>query len=88
MTTQADTGHQARKNTGKTQWYPYHMPKMPHVAPVRHGTYECAVRISRAVPPLLWPLKWDGVGFLVPFPMVVLRWRGQTKRAHVQKVAS
>ena len=62
-------------NAGKTRWFPR------DVKPVRVGTYECAVRISRAVPPLLWKLEWDGVGFLVPFAMIVLRWRGLTKKA-------
>jgi hypothetical protein len=29
----------------------------------------------------LWDLEWDSKGFLVPFPMVVYQWRGQTKKA-------
>lgn len=60
---------------GRTRWYPR------HVHPVRSGFYECAVKISSAVPPLLWMLEWDGKGFLVPVPMVVDRWRGLTKKA-------
>ena len=48
--------------------------------PVHRGTYECAVKISSGVPTLLWQLEWDGVGFLVPFPMVVLYWRGLVRR--------
>jgi len=58
----------------RTPWFPR------DVKPVHHGTYECAVRISSSVPALLWQLDWDGVGFLVPFPMVVLHWRGLVKR--------
>ena len=60
---------------GRTRWFPR------HVHPVRSGFYECAVKISSAVPPLLWMLEWDGKGFLVPIPMVVLKWRGLTKKA-------
>lgn len=62
-------------SAGKTRWFPR------DVSPVRNGQYECIVQISRSVPPLRWPLEWDGTGFLVPFPMIVHRWRGQTKRA-------
>lgn len=58
----------------RTPWFPR------DTKPVHRGTYECAVKISSSVPPLLWPLAWDGVGFLVPFPMMVLRWRGLVKR--------
>lgn len=60
---------------GRTMWFPR------HVQPVRSGVYECVVRISYSVPPILWNLEWDGVGFLVPCAMVVERWRGLTKRA-------
>lgn len=60
---------------GKTKWYPR------HVHPVRNGIYECAVRISSTAPLFLWMLEWDGAGFLVPFPMVVRKWRGQTKKS-------
>jgi len=28
-----------------------------------------------------WHLEWDGVGFLVPMPLIVRHWRGMTKRA-------
>jgi hypothetical protein len=62
---------------GKTYWFPR------RVEPVRKGEYECAVQISRSVRPLLWRLEWDGFGFKVPFPMVVLWWRGMTKGAHI-----
>ena len=60
---------------GKTRWFPRALQ------PVRRGEYECAVRISRSVPPILWNLEWDGVGFRVPCPMVVEHWRGLTKTA-------
>ncbi len=60
---------------GLTRWYPRSTP------PVRRGLYECAAQISRSVPPIRWMLEWDGVGFLVPCPMAVLRWRGRTKKA-------
>ena len=62
---------------GKTRWFPRDVP------PVRDGTYECVVRISNSVPPFLWMLWWDGVGFKVPFRMIVHRWRGLTKTAHI-----
>lgn len=53
-----------------TPWFPR------SVAPVHIGEYECAVQITSSAPFLLWQLEWDGFGFLVPFPMVVHRWRG------------
>lgn len=53
-----------------------------NIHPVRNGEYECIVRISRALPPYLWPLEWDGKGFLVPIPMEVIKWRGLTKKAY------
>mgnify|MGYP003454248354 CR=1 FL=1 len=59
---------------GKTPWF------SRHVHPVRNGTYECHVRIMGGVTSIL-RLEWDGKGFLVPFPMMVYRWRGQTKSA-------
>lgn len=59
---------------GKTRWYPR------HVKPVRDGFYECHVRLMGGAN-TLWMLEWDGVGFLVPIPMTVYRWRGQTKKA-------
>lgn len=63
-------------NKGRTRWFPR------SEAPVRHGRYECTVRVSSSVPPLMWGLlEWDGTGFLVPMPMVVLQWRGLTRRA-------
>lgn len=67
---------------GRTRWLPR------YTAPVRNGVYECQVRISRAVPRLLWELEWDGRGFLVPFPMVVVWWRGMTKQAHATAMAA
>ncbi|MDM0024121.1 hypothetical protein [Variovorax saccharolyticus] len=60
---------------GVTRWFPR------HVEPVRHGEYECRVQFSRSLPCFRWRLQWDGKGFLVPFPMIVHHWRGQTKRA-------
>lgn len=59
---------------GKTCWYPR------HIEPVRNGAYECIVRTMGGMVGN-WTLEWDGKGFLVPFPMVVYRWRGQTKKA-------
>jgi hypothetical protein len=59
---------------GKTRWYPR------HVHPVRVGTYECVVRIMGGFF-TRWMLEWDGVGFRVPFPMGVYKWRGQTYKA-------
>ena len=63
---------------GKTRWFPR------HVHPVRNGQYECRVRIMGGLVGL-WPLVWDGKGFVVPFPMVVYHWRGLTKSAAQQK---
>jgi hypothetical protein len=61
---------------GKTRWYPR------DVLPVRKGYYECGIRISNAQKySFLWMLKWDGVGFIVPVPMIVDKWRGRTKAA-------
>ena len=57
----------------KTPWFPRSAP------PVRNGRYECAVRLSslqRGLIILPNLIKWDGTGFLVPFPMVVVQWRG------------
>lgn len=63
------------RNKGKTRWY------QQGVDPVRRGFYECAVQISRSLPCILWSLEWDGIGFLVPCPMIVRQWRGQTLKA-------
>jgi hypothetical protein len=60
---------------GRTRWYG------PGLRPVRVGFYECHVRIMGGARGC-WMLEWDGIGFLVPFPMVVLHWRGMTKAAH------
>jgi hypothetical protein len=60
---------------GKTRWFPR------HVEPVNHGLYECVVRLPGGVL-TRWMLEWDGVGFLVPCPMMVRQWRGMTKAAH------
>lgn len=46
------------------------------VSPTKPGTYECAARFTSAVRGLVrWDLEWDGVGFLVPIPMAVVKWR-------------
>jgi len=65
---------------GKTKWFPR------DIRPVRNGEYECLVRITSSAPLYAWPLPWDGKGFLVPFPMVVVRWRGQTKHAYLKSI--
>jgi hypothetical protein len=61
---------------GRTRWFPR------HCLPMRLGPFECLVRVSSRVPLIRWMLEWDGKGFLVPFPMIVVRWRGMTKQAH------
>lgn len=50
--------------------------------PVRPGVYQCGVRLYSSSPVMGWDLEYDGVGFLVPCPMIVHQWRGMTKRAH------
>lgn len=60
---------------GLTRWHPRSTP------PVRRGLYECAIQVSRSMPLILWTLEWDGTGFLVPISMIVVRWRGLTKKA-------
>ena len=62
---------------GRTKWYPR------HIVPVRHGAYECFVRVAGGLH-TVWPepLQYDGKGFLVPLPMGVIKWRGLTKAAH------
>ena len=62
---------------GRTRW----MPR--DITPVRSGGYECIVRLCAGAY-AIWPdkLTWDGKGFLVPFPMVVVKWRGMTRKAH------
>lgn len=60
---------------GKTRWYPQ------DIRPVRNGEYECLVRITNRGPLFYWRLQWDGIGFIVPVPMIVKFWRGQTKAA-------
>ena len=66
---------------GRTRWYPR------SISPVRHGAYECVVRIPGGLV-CIWPdkLVWDGVGFLVPMPMGVRQWRGMTKAAHREAI--
>ena len=61
--------------TGRTRWFPR------NIHPVRTGIYECRVLISRIGPKVLWDLKWNGEGLIVPFPMAVVHWRGLTKAA-------
>ena len=47
---------------------------------VRHGYYECFCRIAGGAF-AIWreKLYWDGIGFKVPIPMMVLQWRGLKK---------
>lgn len=59
----------------RTGWFPRCLK------PVRPGFYDCAVRVAGGFC-TIWRLEWDGVGFLVPFPMVVRKWRGLTRRSH------
>ena len=56
----------------KTKWFPR------DTQPTRPGLYKCAVLITSAQKSLInWGLlEWDGVGFLVPCPMIVKQWRG------------
>ena len=68
------------REAGKTPWFPR------HINPVRNGAYECHIRIACGGR-TLWMLEWDGVGFIVPIPMGVFHWRGQTKAAHRKSVA-
>ena len=68
------------REAGKTRWF------LRCVKPVRNGMYECRVRVAGGLS-TLWMLEWDGVGFLVPFPMVVYSWRGQAKAVHRKSVA-
>lgn len=59
----------------RSRWFPR------HVLPVHPGVYECGVVITSSQRHLfLWALPWDGVGFLVPCPMVVKQWRGLARR--------
>lgn len=64
---------------GRTRWF-----KRNQVAPVRPGVYECGVLITSAQRNLfLQKLEYDGIGFLVPVPIMrVIVWRGMTKAAH------
>jgi hypothetical protein len=61
---------------GRTRWF----KRCEH--PTIIGEYECTVRLPGGVVVKYWNLPWDGTGFLVRIPMVVLRWRGLTKKAH------
>jgi len=65
-----------------TQW---HERKTP---PTRKGFYECAVRVCGIQRNLIiWGLlEWDGVGFIVPMPMVVHKWRGLAKELRGEHV--
>ena len=55
----------------RSRWFPV------KVRPVHHGMYECGVWVTSAQKKLfLWDLEWDGIGFLVPCPMVAKYWRG------------
>jgi hypothetical protein len=59
----------------RTPWF-----KATNVRPVHKGEYECSIKISSSVPAMLWKLEGDGIGFLVPIPMVVQFWRGLAKK--------
>lgn len=61
---------------GKTKWYPRRLE------PVRNGEYECIVRISCSAPLFRLVIPWDSIGFLVETPMMVIWWRGLTKKAY------
>jgi hypothetical protein len=68
---------------GRTKWF-----KTRDTYPVRPGWYECGVLLTSMQKRLIvWELKFDGVGFLCPFPMRVPVWRGMTKRAHDEAIA-
>ena len=67
-------------NTGRTRWRTLRQ----HGYPFHHGEYECAVRITSAQRGLfVWKLRFDGKGFLVPLPMIVVQWRGLTRKAYL-----
>ena len=63
---------------GRTKWFRRHRQD-----PVRTGFYECYCRIAGGAY-VIWPeyLMWNGKKFLVPIPMMVIYWRGMTKKAH------
>jgi hypothetical protein len=63
---------------GMTKWYPR------HIDPIRCGEYECAIKFTSHMPLIVWNLKWDGDGFIVPFPMRVYQWRGLTRQAWIK----
>jgi hypothetical protein len=68
----------AKAKPNRARWRPR------NVNPKKPGMYECGVRITSSQPKLfLWELEWDGVGFLVPFPMVVHQWRPLAERVEV-----
>lgn len=55
----------------RSRWFPRTTP------PARPGPYECGVKLTNGARVLiLWVLEWDGRGFRVPCPMVVVKWRG------------
>jgi hypothetical protein len=65
-----------RTQKGRTRWF------RREERPIRHGMYECIVKISCSVPAMNWGLlEWDGIGFIVPVPMNVIFWRGMTQKA-------
>jgi len=68
----------SRSNKGRSRWFLLSRDGYP----VRPGIYQCGVRLSRSLPVMSWDLEYDGVGFLVPCPMMVHQWRGLTKKAH------
>ena len=64
----------------KTKWFPR------SIEPVRNGNYECAIRIMGGFHAIDY-LAWDGKGFIVTLPSRVIRWRGATKKAHLENLA-
>lgn len=65
---------------GRTRWFPV------GIKPAREGFYECIIRVPGMPFFVIWgnKLYWDGVGFLVPIPMMVRQWRGQTRAEYVR----
>jgi hypothetical protein len=72
------------KKKGRTRW----RLLIRDGYPIRPGMYECGIRLSRSLPVMAWDLEYDGIGFLVPVPMMVLQWRGLTKKAHDAALAA
>ena len=66
----------AKEKPNRARW------RSRNTNPKKPGMYQCGVRITSSQRKLfLWELEWDGVGFLVPFPMMVHQWRPMAERA-------